>query len=577
MIYFRGDGAGEIRPPEAIFSARRPQHGGALPTERAAGRGTVPPAPAARRGKRRTAMKQAAAAFRPAPDAAPPDAPDPLAAAYADLPMALAVFRADGEPLFANKAFGAIVAGAGRDPAGLRLAEVAVLFRLELPAPTPPPPDEAGPEDFAAGFPGAEKYLARADGSFAWYRTQLARTTLPGGEPGLRLIVDDVTRYRERVEQLLNRHKLYRGFVELRSDPLCRFLPDLSLLYANASFCKCFGRVRREVVGRNFLDLIRTEDRARLVGALEAVTPAAPAADMEQRLAWPDGRPLWIKWTFRGFFYRTGHIKDYQAVGVDVSEHKIAEERVFQAGRLVSLGTLVSGVAHEVNNPNNFIMLNAPLLAAIWDKVLPVLRRADRGELGGVGLDQLDADVRGLLGGIAEGAARIKNIVGELKQYARLTDDGSHTLVAVGEIVASAVLLLGKTIRSHTDHLSVRCAEDLPLVKGVAQRLEQVVVNLIQNACLALENPSQAIEITAAHDRRSDTVRITVRDEGAGIRPEDLPRVADPFFSTRAGQGGTGLGLPISLKILKEHGGRLELDSAPGAGTRARIVLPAAR
>jgi len=530
-------------------------------------------------------MNQAAAAFRLAKDAARKDLPDILAETYADLPVGLAMFRRGGELFYANKAFCSIVTSAGLNPAGLRFSEASALFRLDAPSlPIPPvsPPsrDEDGdrPEDFSAKFEGVEKYLAKADGSFAWYRTHLSQATLPGGAPCSRLIVDDVTRYRERVEQLINRHKLYRGFVELRSDPLCRFLPDLSLLYANASFCKCFGRARREVVGRNFLNLIRPEDRSRFVSTLEAVTPLAPAAEMEQRLTWPDGRPLWIKWTFQGFFYRTGHIKDYQAVGVDVSEHKIAEERVFQAGRLVSLGTLVSGVAHEVNNPNNFIMLNAPLLAAIWDKVVPVLRRAAGPEgLDGVGLDQVDADVRGLLAGIAEGASRIKNIVGELKQYARLSDDGAHTLVAVSEIVASAVLLLGKTIRTHTNNLSVRYGEDLPAVKGVAQRLEQVVLNLIQNACLALENPSQAIEITTSHDRQSDTVRITVRDEGAGIRPEDIPRVADPFFSTRSGKGGTGLGLPISLKILKEHGGKLELDSAPGQGTRARIILPAAR
>ena len=435
-----------------------------------------------------------------------------------------------------------------------------------------------GPGALTAKFPGVEKFVARTDGSLAWFRVHLSLARLPGGEPGQRLVVDDITRYRELIDQLVNRHKLYRGFVELRAEPLCRFLPDLSLLYANASFCKCFGRSRREVAGRNFLNLIRPEDRARFVSTLEAVTRETPVAEMEQRLAWPDGRTLWIKWTFQGFFYRTGHIKDYQAVGVDISEHKIAEERVFQAGRLVSLGTLVSGVAHEVNNPNNFIMLNAPLLATIWDKVLPVLRRAaGPAELGGVSLDQVDADVRGLLGGIAEGASRIKNIVGELKEYAGLTDGGSHTLIAVNEIVASAVLLLGKTIRTHTNNLSVRYGEDLPLVKGISQRLEQVVLNLIQNACLALENPSRAIEITTDCDQLGDTVRMTVRDEGAGIRPEDLPRVTDPFFSTRAGKGGTGLGLPISLKILKEHGGRLELDSVPGEGTRARIVLPAAR
>jgi two-component system, NtrC family, sensor histidine kinase HupT/HoxJ len=498
-----------------------------------------------------------------------------LAAAYGDLPVGVALFRQGARAVYANPAFCSLVREAGLEPQALACDTAEELFRL-------------GPKAWEGGaggavwarFPGSEKCLAKADGGYAWYRVRLTRASLPGGGPGLLLVADEVSRYRELIDLLLNRHKLYRGFVEMRAEPLCRFLPDLSLLYANASFCKCFGRARRDVLGRNFLSLLRPEDRARFVDTLESVTPAAPMAELEHRLARPGGRPLWIKWTFQGFFYRTGHIKDYQAVGVDISEHKLAEERVYQADRLVSLGTLVSGVAHEINNPNNFIMLNAPLLATVWERVLPVLRRAEAGgaaSLGGLDVDQVDADVRRLAKGIAEGASRIGAIVAELKQYARREDEGSHAPVSANEIVASAVVLLGKTIRTRTGRFSVRYGEGLPPVMGLSQRLEQVVLNLIQNACFALTDPSQAIEIETSHDPAQGAVVIAVRDEGAGIRPEDLPRVTDPFFSTRSAAGGTGLGLSISLKILKEHGGRLALSSVSGQGTAAEIILPAAR
>jgi signal transduction histidine kinase len=111
-------------------------------------------------------------------------------------------------------------------------------------------------------------------------------------------------------------------------------------------------------------------------------------------------------------------------------------------------------------------------------------------------------------------------------------------------------------------------------VRGNFQKLEQVTINLIQNACQALTDQRQAIRVSTHHDAASNCIVITVWDEGAGIAPENLSQVQDPFFTTRHESGGTGLGLSISSRIVEEHGGTMNFESEVGMGTRVRVSLP---
>ena len=176
-----------------------------------------------------------------------------------------------------------------------------------------------------------------------------------------------------------------------------------------------------------------------------------------------------------------------------------------------------------------------------------------------------------------EGALRIKRIVNDLKDFARREDGAGKVLLDVGDASRKAVRLVEATIRKCTDNFTARYEADLPLVWGNPQRIEQVVVNLVLNACQALSDRSRAIEITTRGDAAAGTVILCVRDEGTGIVPEHLPHLTDPFFTTKRETGGTGLGLSVSAGILKEHGGGLTFESEPGRGTTVCLVLPAAR
>jgi polar amino acid transport system substrate-binding protein len=134
---------------------------------------------------------------------------------------------------------------------------------------------------------------------------------------------------------------------------------------------------------------------------------------------------------------------------------------------------------------------------------------------------------------------------------------------------------LDGSLRRATRRFELALAPGLPPVQGSAQRLEQVVVNLLLNACQALPEAARGIRLATEHHPTLREVVLEVVDEGAGIPAENLKRLLEPFFTTRREAGGTGLGLAVSARIAREHRGRLEFRSEVGIGTTARLILPA--
>ena len=137
--------------------------------------------------------------------------------------------------------------------------------------------------------------------------------------------------------------------------------------------------------------------------------------------------------------------------------------------------------------------------------------------------------------------------------------------------------MLSNYIKKATHRLVLQLEDGMPPVLAHFQRLEQVVVNLIQNACQALTDPDQSIRVSTEYDEEAGIVRLVVADGGRGMSPELLERIKDPFFTTKHDIGGVGLGVSISESIVAEYGGRLEYTSEPGIGTVASISLHSAR
>jgi polar amino acid transport system substrate-binding protein len=141
-------------------------------------------------------------------------------------------------------------------------------------------------------------------------------------------------------------------------------------------------------------------------------------------------------------------------------------------------------------------------------------------------------------------------------------------------VVETAVAITGTVIKKSTSNFRVDYARLLPKIKGNAQQLEQVVVNLITNACQSLADNSLQIKITTEYDVERNWVRITVEDHGVGIKESDMKYIMDPFFTTKRNSGGTGLGLSVSYNIIKNHNGTMTFKSEVNKGTIAKIILP---
>ncbi|MCP4353592.1 MAG: response regulator [Desulfobacterales bacterium] len=262
-------------------------------------------------------------------------------------------------------------------------------------------------------------------------------------------------------------------------------------------------------------------------------------------------------------------------------EAELQHQNLIQADKMIALGVLVSGMAHEINNPNNFIMINTPIIKEAWENVIPILEEyyENNGDfkVAGMSYTELRENIPDLFSGIIDGSERIMNIVKNLKDYARQESSDMTQEIDVNDVIDSAIPLLSNQIKKSTNKFEKKLGKDLPLIKGNFQRIEQVLINLLQNACHAITDPDKGISIVTHYFKESGRVVIEVSDEGIGILPKNLPYILDPFFTTKRDIGGTGLGLSICAGIVEEHGGALECASETEKGTTFRVWLPVSR
>lgn len=245
-------------------------------------------------------------------------------------------------------------------------------------------------------------------------------------------------------------------------------------------------------------------------------------------------------------------------------EHQLASQ-LHLTERLASLGRIAAGVAHEISNPLASVYGNIELAMAQLRELVTT-----RPELG-PGL----TDVREMLTDARDGSERIRLIVDDISLLAR-DEDPSIGLVALDDVARTVLQMLGSSVRRRA-HLE-STLESVPLVRGSASRLAQVVSNLVQNAIHAFpeSRPVDENHVVLEVRRHDREVRLVVRDNGVGIPSEEHRRVFDPFYTTRPVGQGVGLGLTVAHGIVSQHGGRLTLDSAPDQGTTITLSLPIA-
>jgi PAS domain S-box-containing protein len=366
------------------------------------------------------------------------------------------------------------------------------------------------------------------------------------------------------------------------------FEVDLSgnLTFFNDAFVRWSGYSKEELMGMNNRRYTDEETAKKIYQVFnEVYRTGEPANPFDWEIILKDGTKRWIETSVSLIPDKNGQPIGFRGIARDATERKQMEEeakihqqQLMQAGKMVALGTLVSSVAHEINNPNNFIMLNAPLLKEAWQHVLPILdeyyEKNKDFKIGGMGYTEMRDRIPQLFSGITDGSKRIQQIVEDLRDFVRRDASDMNQSVDVNTVLRSAISLLSNMIIKSTSHFSVQYAERLPTLKGNSHRLEQVMINLIQNACQALPDIRRGISLSTSFNENTCSIVVKIQDEGIGIPPDVLSHITDPFFTTKSDFGGIGLGLSISSRIVKEHGGSLTFVSEPEKGTTAEIILP---
>ncbi len=263
----------------------------------------------------------------------------------------------------------------------------------------------------------------------------------------------------------------------------------------------------------------------------------------------------------------------------DITRARMINRQLIQSEKLASLGLLMAGIAHEINNPNNFIYFNAPIMRSYFQFLLPfadehVAQHPDL-KVFGRSYPAFRKDCFELLDNIEYGSTRINQIVGNLREFVRERGQGEMRPIDLKQVVEKTVSICMGRLKKQVKKFEVILPEGPLNLFSDPLAIEQVVVNLLVNAAQAMDKEDSLVKLTIIWpDAAVGNVVVEVSDNGCGMDDEIRKRIFDPFFTTKAAGVGTGLGLSISHRLVTELGGMIEVESEPGKGSIFRVILP---
>jgi len=437
--------------------------------------------------------------------------------------------------------------------------------------------------------------LIRKDGAERWASVSWQPIySSDGTHLGHRSSVRDITD-RKRAELALRAsEERYRSLVSASLDAVLLTVPDGRVLSANEAACRMFGRTEAELIQVGRAGVVDASD-PRLAPALEERARTGRFCG-ELTFVRADGSKFAGEVSSAIFRGESGELRTSMVIR-DITERRQAEaelassrkalralaarmenereearkrialeihdelgHQLRQQQKLESIGTLASGVAHEINNPITGIMNYAQL---IQDRLPP------------------ESPLAEFTGEILRETQRVAGIVRNLLTFAR-NEKQSHSPARIADIIEGTLSLIRTVVRRDDITLTVKVPEDLPQLKCRSQQIQQVLMNLMTNARDALNerypghHPDKVLIVSARELEKEGRrwIRVTVEDHGTGILPEVRERMFDPFFTTKPREIGTGLGLSISHGIVREHHGELIVESEPGCLTRMHLDLP---
>jgi len=363
------------------------------------------------------------------------------------------------------------------------------------------------------------------------------------------LLMYDITEEQRLSGEVQRAERHLASVVQSAGDLVVSLDPEERILSWNPAAERISHYGWDEIIHRPLHSLCSEEGQAIMRQAVSRLARGGPPENLELDLITKDGQRVPVAWALSGMQGEAGVVAAIVGVGRDLTLRRQLEAQLIQSAKMTSLGVMAGGIAHEIRNPLGICSAASQLMLAVPD---------DR-EL------QMECAHR-----IHENIKRAGLVIDNLLKFARPPEE-QYQLVDLNQIVEESLSLVSNQARNQHIRMHFASNSDIPHVMANSSLLQQVFTNLLLNACHAM---TEGGEITVTIVVSGDWVSVRFHDTGAGIEPETVSKIFDPFYTTRPVGQGTGLGLPISYSIVEQHGGRIEVESQVGAGSTFTVHLP---
>lgn len=372
-------------------------------------------------------------------------------------------------------------------------------------------------------------------------------------------------------DALRESEKRYRAVVEDMPAMICRILPDGTLTFVNSAFCTFYAQYSEDLIGQNFFDLFPPEARDDVKDNFRALDKQTPMIVVEHRNVGQNGTLIYQEWTNRALFDENDRLVEYQSIGRDITEQKLAEDeraklekQIRQAQKIEAVGTLADGIANDFNNILSAVIGHSELCGLYLPKGSPAKNNLTK---------------------ILDAAYRARDLV-HLIELISIENEPHQKPIHLQQVIKDVLELIQASLPA-----TIKIEQQLIGVSDTVlcdpTQIHQVLTNLCTNACHSMRETGGTLSVTlkSVELDSDDTVqypeldpgmytRITVSDTGLGMDETTLERIFDPYFTTKEQHIGTGLGLAVARSIVKKYAGAILVSSELGKGTTFTVYLP---
>ena len=392
--------------------------------------------------------------------------------------------------------------------------------------------------------------------------------------------LEEQIKERKRIEEALSAsEQKFRLIAENIQDVFWINTPGIKeMIYVSPAYEKIWGSTQDSLYQspQSFLNAIHPEDRDEVLAGLKKHEEGI--WEFEYRIIRPDCSVRWIH--DRGFpvYDDHGDLRWMIGVAKDITNMKKLERQLVQSEKLSALGMMVSAFAHEINNPNNFISFNIPILREYLLNIIPLIDDMAEGqpdfELFYMSYPEFREDLFKLLENIEHGSSRINRIVSDLKEFSRRTARINQNWIDIEQVIKEVVAVSGPKIKKMGHSFEINVSEDMPQVYTDPEIVNLILVKLLNNAAQAVNKENCCIKLNVASgDTAQDHLILEVCDNGCGIDEKAMKKIFEPFFTTNYSKECNGLGLYVCHSLAEQIGARIEVESEPGQGSTFRVII----